>query len=57
MIANKDESKKMLKTIVMLRAVNHMVNSPQEMKEISCIENRPYKFQIIFHSSVKYYIK
>ena len=53
MIANKDESKKMLKTIVMLRAVNHMVNSPQEMKEISCIENRPYKIEIIFPSSVK----
>ena len=53
MIANKDESKKMLKTIVMLKAVNHMVNSPQEMMEISCIENRPYKFEIIFPSSVK----
>lgn len=45
----------MLKTIVMLRAVNHIVNSPQKMKEISCIENRPYKIEIIFQSSVKKY--
>ena len=53
MIANKDESKKITGNNCDVRAVNHMVNSPQEMKEISCIENRPYKFEIIFPSSVK----